>query len=416
MPGGGLQFFSIQELFTTAFHKPFFPKHSNPNTPMKSHRATPHYFLAAFVAGLLLLTGAASRAQTTYSWSTNGTATLGGSGTWDLVLSNWWTGAKAKWPATGTANVAVFAGPAGTVTNAADMSVNQIRFNTNTGYVLTTDGSTRTLTLNGTAPEIYVTNAVAATIGNSNALVLAGTAGLTKTGAGTLILNGSTTNSFTGGLNVKGGNLTLNYSNMATPTDLINSANALALGGLGASTNTLSLLGNTTGTTSQTFASTATSLGNSTISLNRNGGTSTTLNLGQLTLNTGSVLFFQPATAWTTTPSTTEIVKLTTGGSVTVPVSGVAYASAKMMNNTGTSTRWVQVDTNGQLVNMVTSTGLSATSADPTVGNSIGGADVTFTTPNASSYGLLDNANGATRNIFITNGVTYTLNGIIGSS
>ena len=370
------------------------------------------HFAAAFIAATLL-TAPAAHAQTTYSWSTNGTTTNGGSGTWDLVLSNWYSGAKAKWPSSGTANIANFAGTAGTVTNAADVSANQLRFNANS-YVLQTDGSTRTITLNGTAPEInVVTNTHTATLGNNTALVLAGTAGLTKTGAGTLILNGSTANSFTGGLNVKSGGLTLSYANMATPTDLINSANALTLGGLGAS-STLSLLGKATGTTSQTFAGTTASVGNTTIGMNRNGGTSTTLNLGQLTLNTGSVLFFTNTTAWTTTPSTTEIVKLTTGGTVTVPGSGVAYASAKMMNNTGSSTRWVQVDTNGQLVNMPTSTALAATSADPTVGNSIGSSDVTFSTPTASSYGLLDNANGATRNIFITNGVTYTLNGIIG--
>lgn len=344
------------------------------------------------------------------SWDGIDTSTSGaqgGNGTWDSSTSNWWNGTSdVVWPGSGTDNDAVFGGTAGTVTLGSAISVNDLTFNSS-GYILS---GAQTLTLNGTTPTITTASGVTAIIGNNTATVLAGSSGLIKTGAGTLILNGNAVNTFTGGLTLNRGTLTLDFTNLATPTNLINSGNALTLGG-----GTLSLLGKASGTTSQTFASTSGASGSSTVLMNRNGGTSVTLNLGQVTMNAGSVITFNPATAWTTSASTTEKVIVTNGGSITVPGSGTVYANAGIMYGSGTGTRWAQVNASGQLLGAPTaSTWLTSGANAANVYNA--GTTATQTlVASQSMYGIIANhTSGVQHNLGgATTGYTLTTNGII---
>src|SRR5882757_6063913 len=71
---------------------------------------------AAAIVALWGLTGSMAQAQT-YTWDPGqtGTATVGGTGTWNTSTTNWFNGtADAAWPNT-TGFVANFGGTAGTV-------------------------------------------------------------------------------------------------------------------------------------------------------------------------------------------------------------------------------------------------------------------------------------------------------------
>ncbi len=103
-----------------------------------------------------------------------------------------------------------------------------------------------------------------------------GTLGLYKDAAGTLTLNGSVVNTCTGTTTSQGGTLLLDFAYLATPTNLMSSSSGLSLAG-----GNLTIKGNSSGATSQTFN--GLSLGTdsySSITLNPNGGTSTTLAVG----------------------------------------------------------------------------------------------------------------------------------------
>lgn len=144
-------------------------------------------------------------------WNANGAATSsqlgGGSGTWSATAPNW-TDADAT--ATAAMNpqpgFAIFGGASGTVTvddGAGAVAASGLQFASN-GYRMTGD----TLTLvgsGGNAPVIRVGDgsvagaSMTATIDN----VIAGTAGLDKADAGTLVLAGA--NTYSGGTTVSGG-------------------------------------------------------------------------------------------------------------------------------------------------------------------------------------------------------------------
>ena len=111
------------------------------------------------------------------------TGAQGGSGPWNSN-ARWWNGfTNATWPATGLLSEAVFAGSAGTVTlDPAGLTANRLAFNTS-GYQL----ESGPLTLNGSSPSIFTPAGV--TTGISSAI--GGSAGLAKTGTGSLVLGGS---------------------------------------------------------------------------------------------------------------------------------------------------------------------------------------------------------------------------------
>jgi autotransporter-associated beta strand protein len=137
------------------------------------------------------------------SAANNNTSTgagLGGSGTWSSAV-NWFNGtSEIAWVSGGDA---VFTGTAGTVTLASPQSAASLTFKSN-GYALS--GST----LTAVAPATYSVDAgVTATIAST----IAGSATMTKTGPGTLVLsntaNVNTADATAGGWRIDGGTLRL---------------------------------------------------------------------------------------------------------------------------------------------------------------------------------------------------------------
>ncbi|MEI6604299.1 MAG: autotransporter-associated beta strand repeat-containing protein [Verrucomicrobiota bacterium] len=202
------------------------------------------------------------------------------------------------------------------------------------GQAWTVDGTTPTVNINAptngtqtaTSGASVLNYTLKPNIALNQPLTFAGvgTAGLTLSGVisessgmgiinnskrSKITLNGSTVNTFTGGVTINGGNtgynpalamggttLLLDFANLgATGTDLINSGNALTLGG-----GTLALQGKGSATDSQTFATTTLSANTgSRITLTQNSATSLSVDLKAITRNAGSTLIFsaQPATA-----------------------------------------------------------------------------------------------------------------------
>ena len=359
-----------------------------PTNPIpNSRRATSAARLLAAVAALPALVPAAS-AQTTLSWSSAGNSTLGGAGTWDTSAFNWWDGASAvAWPTTGTQNTAAFAGTAGTVSLGGAITANALNFST-TGYTLS---GAQTLTLNGSTPTVLVSSGNT-TIGGNTALILAGTSGLTKTGSGNLTLNSSSAHSFTGGLNVNGGALVVNLGNLATPSNLINSSNALSLSG-----GTINITGKAGASANQTFSGTSIR-GYSVLTVN-NTGTATTANFGTLSRGqTGGVVSFQNS-----------------GG--TAFVSNTANSTigswALTGDPAGNSVRWAFVSASGQVGaasnNTTLGTNLSGVTSATTPYNITNSVNNTLST-DVTAFGLLVN----NLNVSIaTNGRTVTTDGIL---
>ena len=143
-----------------------------------------------------------------FVWVSSGNLT-GGSGIWSAnpnSTPNWWNGtANVVWPNSGNDNVAILNGTGSTVTiDASGVTAHNLMFNSG-GYILAGAG---TLTLGGTVPNtITVGSGMSASIGN----IIAGTAGLTKAGTGTLALGNA--NTFTGNTLVNTGTLELAHVN-----------------------------------------------------------------------------------------------------------------------------------------------------------------------------------------------------------
>jgi fibronectin-binding autotransporter adhesin len=205
----------------------------------------------------------------------NGSTTGGGTGvsdTWDTTSANWVS--PTTWPSSGTDNDALFDGTAGTVTISGGVTANDITFGV-TGYTVT--GST--LTLNGGAtPVVSVTTGTAA-IGSQ----IQGTAGLTKSGAGTLEL--SAANTFSGIVTVNQGTLILKNTNANNGLAVQNASSILIDGG------TMSLQGTQNALTSSGKAVTIQNGG--VLSVNAAGAQTllaVTLNGGTMSSVTGSFL------------------------------------------------------------------------------------------------------------------------------
>ena len=135
---------------------------------------------------------------------TTGNGTLnGGTGTWNNGAGNW-TDTTGSINQSWIPGVGIFTGAAGVVTIAQPVSAMGLQFITD-GYQVTSAGSALTMIArpDGSMPFIRVDPGATVDIGAE----IAGTAGLLKADAGTLILSG--TNTYTGGTVIGGGTLQL---------------------------------------------------------------------------------------------------------------------------------------------------------------------------------------------------------------
>jgi autotransporter-associated beta strand protein len=153
-------------------------------------------------------------------WDNNGLLPVnGGTGSWNTAAALWFNGATFQAWNNAALDDAVFGATAGTVTLAAPITAHNLTFDA-TGYVVTGN----TLTLGGASPAVSVVAGGTATIGST----LAGTAGLEKTGGGTLTLSGAST--YTGATTVSSGTLQAGATNAFAQTSAFTVASGATLG------------------------------------------------------------------------------------------------------------------------------------------------------------------------------------------
>lgn len=193
---------------------------------------------------------------------------------------------------------------------------------------------------------------------------------LTPVNSGTVTLNGASVNTYTGATVISGGTLLLDFANLATPVNLINSGSALTMGGLGG--GTLSIKGKASGATSQTFGNVSLSKNFGTsIVLNPNGGGGTTLTLGNTWNRNGGANSLN--------------IDLSAGGTLTSTPTGVAannvlgFATVKDATGTGLASL-----SGGNVVRLTGQTTLPTTGANAAVNYQAAGN----TTMNAASFAV----------------------------
>ncbi len=134
-------------------------------------------------------------------------AITGGSGTWNLANGNWTADLGVNNVLWGNTSVddAIFGGTPGTITinTGTGITANKLTFNVD-GYILNGNAAADVITLAGTTPTIGVTTSGHTATINA---ILAGAAGLTTNGAGTLALNGA--NTYTGITTISAGTVRL---------------------------------------------------------------------------------------------------------------------------------------------------------------------------------------------------------------
>ena len=197
-----------------------------------------------------------------------------------------WADGSGSWDASKKAN---FGGTAGTVTAAIVTASNGLSFAT-TGYIL----SGGTITLGGASIGLNaITSGTDGTVTTTINSAVAGSAGLTKMGQGTLILGGA--NTFTGGLTISAGTLQISSeSNLGDAAGSVNVSSTLKTTGnvsLGSGRavsggGTLDIAPGTTLTSSGSFGMSAVTLSNSG-TLDLQGGTRS---VGNLTFGTAAVV------------------------------------------------------------------------------------------------------------------------------
>ncbi len=204
-----------------------------------------------------------------------------------------------------------------------------------TGNSITTTGG---IVDNSTDPEtvnlpiiLSGTHSVNATPGGAMTLggVLSGSsAGITKTGGGTVVLNGSAVNTYTGTTTANAGMLAENFANLGSTGNLISSSSPLAFGG-----GIFQIEGNSSSTSSQTFASTTLNAGASTLTVGPNGGPNPTVALGGFTTSGGGTLVINgPATSTGATTASGQTGSAGNGSTI-----GLQAAAATVTTTSGTA-------------------------------------------------------------------------------
>jgi fibronectin-binding autotransporter adhesin len=199
----------------------------------------------------------------------------------DAGPSNLWSTSAANWDAGSSwanANDAVFSGAGETVEVDGAVTFRNLTFQTG-GYTITDANNNGTLSLS--AAGILSTATGTTTISEN----IGGSFGLTKTGAGTLVLSG--TNTYSGSTTISDGKLTLNFGLISS--NVLNSSTSLVLGGGALELSSSPLLG----LNSQTFASTSLTAGTaSQVIMTQNGLGTLGLTLGTITRGAQSTIDF----------------------------------------------------------------------------------------------------------------------------
>ena len=248
----------------------------------------------------------------------------GGSGTWTSAGTTWATNSGGAGAGQAqSSSTLIFGDTAGTVTVSGGVTVsNGMTFQT-TGYDV--QGSTITLAGNSAANNSITADTGVTTTVSSE---LAGTAGMTKSGAGTLILSGS--NSFTGNAVISGGTLQITNDSALgnTANDLANNGTlkttatvALDAGRDISGSGTYDIANGTTLTVNGNMNNTATTLGNS-----------GTLDLQGATRSLGATTIAAPATL--DAAGAINVTTLTASGLT----NGTANINPDLVFTTGTKT------------------------------------------------------------------------------
>lgn len=174
----------------------------------------------------------------------------------------------------------------GSVSNPLNLEISASQnWTNNSSSLLTVLGTVRPSNSSSGTDTLTITGAgnttLSGAVNNNSSRVL----GLTKAGVGSLTMNAATASTYTGTTAVAGGTLVLDFTNLASSSNLVSASSPLLFSGGG-----LSVKANGSGATSQSFNGT-TLAGGGTLLVNPNGGTSTTVSLGSLTGTAAGVSF-----------------------------------------------------------------------------------------------------------------------------
>lgn len=264
-----------------------------------------------------------------------------GAGTWQFTGQNTFSGTITMGNSAGTLEYTTISnangGPSslGTGSGISIGGSSSLRFigstNQTSDRPITITGNSATVDASGTDGAVLnltggITGAVSLVLrgtgaGIESGIIGGGATALTKIGSGTWTLNSSASNTYTGTTSIAGGNLILDFSNMATPTNLLPSGSALAFSLSNSQSytggGTLTIQGGSGQAVSQTFASLG--LGGAyngvQLKLDASTATSVTLNTGNVTRGTGVTLDIE--TIGTTTINTGTITL--TGTNLVLP-------------------------------------------------------------------------------------------------
>jgi fibronectin-binding autotransporter adhesin len=252
---------------------------------------------------------------------------------------------------------------------------------------ITATGAWNSLSIGGTGNTI-LSGIIGLSSGSTNT-------GLSKFGTGTLTVNGSAVNTYTGNTSVGNGTLLLDFANLGTPSNLIKNTSPLVLGG-----GTLSVLGKTGAfSTSQQFASNTIAAGSSALAVNANSGTASVVKLQTVTRNAGGTVAY---TLPGVTQSTTNGVTLAASSTTATTANGVlVYGTSPNQTAFGTigQTDWASLSGTTGTVNVT-----KLTSYDPDT--AFGSANNIDFTTGANSPGTAFTVNTIR---FNTDGQTLTL-------
>jgi autotransporter-associated beta strand protein len=297
---------------------------------------------------------AASAVPMAAYWDVNGPISGAGgqspSGIWDTTSTNWTadpTGGSATIPWINDRTATFSAG-----TDAVGAFIVQIGSNTSlsVGGMQFEEGAVTILPSAIGASGLALSNQSVGVAAGATATIdqaIAGSVGLFKDGAGTLLLGAASI--FSGPTIVNGGSLVLDFNQPSAPiNDIIASTSSLTLNNPAATVGnaqvaTISVAGGSSAT-SQTFANTAIEPGAAVVGVSSASTVATTLNLGLLTHDAGGyVTFVKPGTLTTAVTTTASNLNGIIGGWATTN-SGVVAHGVLLVDD------WATVDANGNVV------------------------------------------------------------------